>query len=63
MRPEFAKLCESTRDSVKFEIFSDVYQGRIWKEFLKVNGVNFLCASFCYAFILNIDCTGNLRTG
>ena len=45
--------CESTRNLYKETsgVFSDVF---IWQEFLEVDGVEFLCASYCYGLMLNI---------
>ena len=44
--PGFADACER---------ICDVYQGQIWKDFLKVNERDFLLAPYVYGFMLNID--------
>lgn len=36
-------------------VLSDVYHGKIWKEFLNVDGVNFLSCPFSYGLMMNID--------
>ena len=49
-------MIEQTRNSyVNSDILSDVYHGRIWREFLKVNQSEFLSATLCYGLMLNVD--------
>ena len=48
-------MCEETRNNHSYQSLFDVYQGRIWKDFLVVDGVDFLSAAFSYGFMLNID--------
>ena len=53
----FAIAYESTRNlcletSGKL---SDLYQGQMWKDFLTIDGVDFLSAPYCYWLMLNID--------
>lgn len=56
LRPGFVDLCESTRNFVSdTNIFSDVYQGNIWKDFMRVNGKEFLSSALCYGLMMNID--------
>ena len=57
LRPGFVKLCESTRKAWcdKKDEFKDIYHGQIWKEFLKVNEVDFLSLPLSYGLMLNID--------
>ena len=55
LRPGFVDMCEETRNNHCFQSRSDVYQGRIWRDFLAVDGIDFLSAAFCYGLMLNID--------
>ena len=56
LRPGFIDLCETTRSLYSKDNFmEDVYQGNIWKEFLKYNGEDFLIKPHNYALILNVD--------
>ena len=58
MRPGFVDLCEETRDHYvngPSHILSDVYNVRIWKEFLKVDQSDFFSTALCYGLMLNID--------
>ena len=34
---------------------TDVYDGKVWKDFMTVNDVPFLCAPYNFAFQLNVD--------
>ena len=55
-RQGFVELCESTRNVVRSAgRLSDIYDGKLWKDFLVVNEKDFLSAAFTYAFTLNID--------
>ena len=57
LRPGFVDLCEETRNLCinSTHLLSDVYQGRIWKEFLKVGQSDFLSTALCYGLMLNND--------
>ena len=57
LRPGFATSCESTRNicNETTGILSDLYNGQVWKEFLTIDGVEFLSAAYCYGLMLNID--------
>jgi len=56
LRPGFIDLCESTRKLASERgALLDIYHGRIWKEFLRYNGSDFLVSSYCYALMLNVD--------
>ena len=50
LRPGFATSCESTRNicNETTGILSDLYNGQVWKEFLTIDGVEFLSAAYCY---------------
>lgn len=55
-RPDFFRKCELWRDrQVHPGVYSDVYDGAVWKEFLIYNGTPFLSAPYNYAFQLNVD--------
>ena len=55
-RQGFVELCESTRKTVRgADQLCDIYDGKIWKDFLVVKGKDFLKSAFTYAFVLNID--------
>lgn len=55
LRPGIIDACESTRKDTEQTVLQDIYQGSIWKEFLKYNGKEFLVSSLSYALILNVD--------
>lgn len=57
LRPGFAPACESTRNiyNETTGLYSDLYNGLIWKEFLTIDGVEFLSAAYCYGLMLNVD--------
>ncbi|SMN01974.1 hypothetical protein SPONN_281 [uncultured Candidatus Thioglobus sp.] len=57
LRPGFLNLCEEWRECVLFEDskLRDVYDGRIWREFMTVGGKPFLSTKFNLTFIINID--------
>ena len=55
IRSGFIDMCEETRNNCSDQHFSDIYQGRVWKDFLVVDGIEFLSAAFCYGLMLNID--------
>ena len=52
--PGFIDMCQLWRKQVSSEL-SDIYDGRIWKEFQAVHGKPFLSNAFNLAFMLNID--------
>lgn len=55
-RPDFMKKCELWRDrQVHPGVYSDVYDGTVWKEFLIRDGTPFLSVPSNYAFQLNVD--------
>ena len=57
LRPEFYTLCERWHHRSKDNqlILSDVYDGRMWNEFLNFNGNAFLATKNSIGFMLNID--------
>lgn len=55
-RPGFHELCEHwKKDSSSVGLYRDVYDGKIWKEFLCFGGKSFLADPFTYGLMLNID--------
>lgn len=55
-KADFLGLCEHWRKrTVDGEVLSDIYDGRIWKEFQMISGQPFLAAPYNLAFSLNID--------
>ena len=55
-RPGVPEMCEQWRErQLEDDIIADVYDGSIWKEFLKFKGVNFLNAPRNLAFAINVD--------
>lgn len=57
LRPGFLDLCERWRQSVSADrtVLLDVYDGKMWQEFMVVSGVPFLAKKYSLAFMLNID--------
>ena len=56
LRPGFLDLCEEWRNCLSSDLtMCDVYDGRLWKEFLLFNGLPFLAAKYSLVFMLNID--------
>ena len=57
LRPGFRDLCESTRNLADgiHHTLCDIYHGKIWNEFLRYNGSDFLVSPYCYALML-IEC-------
>ena len=54
--PQFFQLCESWRKCASEDgIFSDVYDGQVWKYFLFYEGQPFLDLPYNFALYLNID--------
>ena len=55
-RPGFIDKCEEWRCRSKQDGFlSDVYDGKVWNDFLNPDGVPFLSVLFNFALTLNID--------
>ena len=55
-RPNFLVNCEQWRHRlIHSDLLCDVYDGRVWKEFLVVNGKLFLDEPLTFAFSINID--------
>ena len=55
-RPNFIENCQKWRHRQQVnEVYSDVYDGDLWKEFQTYDGVPFLSLPHNFAFILNID--------
>lgn len=55
-QPDFSRKCELWRHREQEPgVFSDVYDGDIWKEFLNPNGQPFLSIPNNYALQLNVD--------
>ncbi len=56
-RPGFYRYCELWRQDFVQDssLLSDVYDGRLWKDFLQFEGRSFLEAKNSVAFMLNID--------
>ena len=55
-RPNFLTNCEEWRHRINdTELLCDIYDGRVWKEFLVVDGKPFLSEPHNFAYSLNID--------
>ena len=55
-RKVFLESCEMWRErDVNVSIYSDVYDGYIWQDFLSPEGIPFLSLSCNFAFQLNVD--------
>ena len=55
-RPDFFTKCEEWHSLQQDpNIMSDVFDGRIWQQFMFVDGVPFLALPFNFAFSLNVD--------
>jgi len=58
-RPSFYHLCEhwckDFLEATSRSLLSDVYDGKLWKDFLQFQGTSFLEAKNSIAFMLNID--------
>ena len=49
-------MCEQWRErQLEDDIIADVYDGNIWKDFLKFKGDNFLNGPRNLAFAINVD--------
>lgn len=55
LRHRFIEQCESTRSQLSASNLSDVYDGKIWKEFQTFDGQAFLSSRNNYGLLLNID--------
>ena len=57
LHPEFVNLCEHWRKRKPSSpnIMSDIYDGKIWKEFQFIDGKPFLASPNVYALMVNID--------
>ena len=54
--PIFIPKCEEWRNrTVKDNIYEDVFDGQMWKDFLNPNGIPFLSLTYNYALCLNVD--------
>ena len=55
-RPEVPEMCEQWRErEVEDHIMADIYDGGIWRDFLKYKGNDFLNAPRNLAFAINVD--------
>lgn len=55
-QPGFQGKCEEWRTRNKeVNVFSDIYDGRIWAQFQAIDGVPFLQVPYNYALTLNVD--------
>lgn len=55
-QPGFASLCEQWRKRIPVNgLLTDVYDGRVWQDFLVVSGKPFLSCKYSLALCLNID--------
>lgn len=57
LQPHFLPMCESWRKNYNKEkdVFRDVYDGKIWKDFMIFDNKPFLELPFNLALILNVD--------
>ena len=56
LRPGWIERCEKWRLHKDQEgVLRDIYDGKVWKEFLNPNGVAFLSVPLNFALTLNID--------
>ena len=55
-QPDFLKKCEEwcTRQQDPDNL-SDIYDGRVWQQFMVVNGIPFLSLPYNFTFSLNVD--------
>ena len=53
--PEFLNHCEAWRSMNNEDQYCDVYDGKVWKDFMTYDGKAFLSIPFNFAFRLNID--------
>lgn len=56
LRPGFVEKCEAWRSrNIAVDTLADIYDGKVWKEFLNPNGLPFLSLPFNFALTLNLD--------
>lgn len=55
LRPGFHQECEHWRIPYTSNLLKQVYDGKVWKDFLHVDGSPFLALPFTYALTLNVD--------
>ena len=55
LRPGFAESCQTWKSHNRSDKIYDVYDAKIWKDFLQVSGHPFLSAPHCFGLMLNID--------
>ena len=55
-QPDFLKKCEEWRTWQQDpDNLSDIYDGRVWQQFMVVNGIPFLSLPYNFTFSLNVD--------
>ena len=57
LRPDFLKKCEQWRSSHCNEpnVYNDIYDGKIWRDFQYSDGKPFLALPYNFAFQINVD--------
>jgi len=56
LKTDFIENCDKWRARTVTEgTLADVYDGKVWKEFLHYSGKPFLAEPFSFAFLINID--------
>ena len=56
LRKGFIEKCEAWRSrNIASDTLADIYDGKIWKEFLNPDGIPFLSLPFNFALTLNVD--------
>lgn len=55
LRPGFIEKCEAWRSRNVGGGYGDIYDGKIWRDFLNPDGIPFLSLPFNFAFTLNVD--------
>ena len=56
LKPGFIEKCELWRDrNIPQRMYTDVYDGNVWTDFLSIDGQPFLAAPFNYALHLSVD--------
>lgn len=54
--PDFFANCQSWRTKGSFDnIYRDVFDGRIWKDYQTISGTPFLTSEYSFALMLNVD--------